>query len=161
MTKRIYLGRIVGSHGFNGLFKINFYNSEYLNFKTFKNKFYIDNIQINLEKKFTKGKLVICKSENLNSKEELSEIIGKELWIDEACLENNNINEYFHKDLIGLKVYNKENFFLGKVIAIHNFGAGDVLELDGDYKFMIKFCELNIKDIDIKNKIIKLSKNYE
>ena len=90
----------------------------------------------------------------------LSDIIGKEIWINESCLEN-NLNEYFHKDLIGSKVYKKKNDFLGKVIAIHNFGAGDVLELDGDYKFMIKFCESNIKDVDVKNKIIKLNKNYE
>ena len=160
MTKRIYLGKIVGSHGFKGLFKVKFYNDEYLSLKKFKNNFFIDNIEINLVKKFTKGQLVICKSEKIQSKDELSDIIGKEIWINESCLEN-NLNEYFHKDLIGSKVYNKENFFLGKVIAIHNFGAGDVLELDGDYKFMIKFCELNIKDIDLKNKIIKLSKNYE
>ena len=161
MTNRIYLGRIVGSHGFKGLFKIKFYNDKYLNIKTFKNRFFIDNFQINLEKKFTKGQLVICKSEKIKSREELSDMIGKEIWINESCLENNNINEYFHKDLIGSKVYNDKNYFLGKVIAIHDFGAGDVLELDGDYKFMIKFCELNIKDVDVKNKVIKLSKNYE
>ena len=160
MTKRIYLGKIVGSHGFKGLFKVKFYNDEYLSLKKFKNKFFIDNVEINLVKKFTKGQLVICKSEKIQSKEELSDIIGKEIWINESCLEN-NLNEYFHKDLIGSKVYKKKNDFLGKVIAIHNFGAGDVLELDGDYKFMIKFCESNIKDVDVKNKIIKLNKNYE
>ena len=160
MTKRIYLGKIVGSHGFKGLFKVKFYNDEYLSLKKFKNNFFIDNIEINLVKKFTKGKLVICKSEKIQSKDELSDIIGKEIWINESCLEN-NLNEYFHKDLIGSKVYKKKNDFLGKVIAIHNFGAGDVLELDGDYKFMIKFCESNIKDVDVKNKIIKLNKNYE
>ena len=160
MTKRIYLGKIVGSHGFKGLFKVKFYNDEYLSLKKFKNNFFIDNIEINLVKKFTKGKLVICKSEKIQSKDELSDIIGKEIWINESCLEN-NLNEYFHKDLIGSKVYKKKNDFLGKVIAIHNFGAGDVLELDGDYKFMIKFCESNIKDVDVKNKIIKLNKNHE
>ena len=160
MTNRIYLGKIVGSHGFKGLFKVKFYNDEYLSLKKFKNNFFIDNIEINLVKKFTKGQLVICKSEKIQSKDELSDIIGKEIWINESCLEN-NLNEYFHKDLIGSKVYKKKNDFLGKVIAIHNFGAGDVLELDGDYKFMIKFCESNIKDVDVKNKIIKLNKNYE
>ena len=160
MTKRIYLGKIVGSHGFKGLFKVKFYNDEYLSLKKFKNNFFIDNIEINLVKKFTKGQLVICKSEKIQSKDELSDIIGKEIWINESCLEN-NLNEYFHKDLIGSKVYKKKNDFLGKVIAIHNFGAGDVLELDGDYKFMIKFCESNIKDVDVKNKIIKLNKNHE
>ena len=39
MTKRIYLGKIVGSHGFKGLLKIKFYNDEYLSLKKFKNNF--------------------------------------------------------------------------------------------------------------------------
>ena len=77
MTKRIYLGKIVGSHGFKGLFKVKFYNDEYLSLKKFKNNFFIDNIEINLVKKFTKGQLVICKSEKIQSKDELSDIIGK------------------------------------------------------------------------------------
>ena len=47
------------------------------------------------------------------------------------------------------------------MIAIHNFGAGDLLELNNNYKYMIRFYDLNESGIDIKNKIIQLSKNYE
>ena len=157
---KIYLGKIVGAHGVKGLFKVEFY-SNFLDLKTYKNKIYVDCVQFNLEKKFTKGKLTICKSENHNSKEKLKSLIGKELWTDEVNLIKDDKNEYFHKDLIGCKVYNKNNKLLGKVSAIHNFGAGDLLELDENYKYMIRLYDLNKDSIDIKSKIIKLSKNYE
>ena len=160
MTKKIYLGKIVGAHGVRGLFKIKFYNSEFSNFYEYKHKFNVGNIKINLEKKFSKGNLTICKSNKINSKNELFDLIGKEVWIDETDLEYNNPNYHYHKDLIGSKVYDKNRNLLGTVIAIHNFGAGDILELDGQFKYMIKFDNSSIKDIDKKNKIIKLSENY-
>ena len=159
--KKIYLGKIVAPHGLRGLFKVEFYNNNFSNIKTYKNKIYIDCLQINLEKKFSKGKLTVCKSEMYNSREDLNSFIGKELWIDEANLEKDEQNSYFHKDLIGCKVYNKNNEFLGKVIAVHNFGAGDLLELGKNYKYMIRFYDLNKKSIDTQGKIIKLNKNYE
>ena len=160
MTKKIYLGKIVGAHGVRGLFKIKFYNKEFSNFYEYKHKLHVDNIKINLEKKFSKGNLTICKSKKINSKNELFDLIGKEVWIDETDLEYNNPNYHYHKDLIGSKVYDKNCNLLGTVIAIHNFGAGDILELDGQFKYMIKFDNSSIKDIDKKNKIIKLSENY-
>ena len=157
MTKRIYLGKIVGPHGIRGLFKINFYNQDSSVFEKYKNKIFVENMKLNLEKKFQKGKLTICKSNKLNSIEELSNLIGKELWTDESNLQSEISDEYFHKDLIGLKVYNIKNNFIGKVIAVHNFGAGDLLELDGTYKYMIKFYDANIKEINTKDKTIKLT----
>ncbi len=160
-NNKIYLGKIVGAHGVKGLFKVEFYNNNFLDLKIYKNKIYVDCLQINLEKKFNKGKLTICKSINYNSKEKLKSLIGKELWTDEANLVKDHKSEYFHKDLIGCKVYNNNNRFLGKVAAIHNFGAGDLLELDENYKYMIRFYDLNKESIDIQSKIIKLSKNYE
>ena len=36
-----------------------------------------------------------------------------------------------------------------------------LLELDENYKYMIRFNDLNKKSIDTKSKIIKLSKNYD
>ncbi|MFN5819012.1 MAG: PRC-barrel domain-containing protein, partial [Novosphingobium sp.] len=37
--------------------------------------------------------------------------------------------EYYHADLLGLPAVSTEDEDLGEVIAIDNFGAGDVLEI--------------------------------
>jgi 16S rRNA processing protein RimM len=38
-------------------------------------------------------------------------------------------DEYYHADLIGLAAQDREGNPLGTVIAVHNFGAGDLLEI--------------------------------
>ncbi len=38
--------------------------------------------------------------------------------------------EYYHVDLIGLPCLSEDGEPLGKVVAIENFGAGDVIEIE-------------------------------
>jgi 16S rRNA processing protein RimM len=38
-------------------------------------------------------------------------------------------DEYYHADLIGLAAVTAGDAPLGRVIAIHNFGAGDIIEI--------------------------------
>ena len=38
-------------------------------------------------------------------------------------------DEYYHADLIGLAAVNGAGDPLGRVVAIHNFGAGDIIEI--------------------------------
>jgi 16S rRNA processing protein RimM len=60
---------------------------------------------------------------------------GAELFVDRAALPDTDKDEFYHADLIGLEVRDSEGRVLGKVSALHNFGASDVLEFvraDGD-----------------------------
>jgi 16S rRNA processing protein RimM len=38
-------------------------------------------------------------------------------------------DEFYHADLIGLDVVDRAGALIGTVIAIHNFGAGDLIEV--------------------------------
>ena len=60
--------------------------------------------------------------------------------------------EFYHSDLIGLAVVNRAGQRLGRVVAIHNFGAGDLLEvrLDASSKTeLLAFTEENVPDVDV------------
>ncbi len=60
---------------------------------------------------------------------------GAELYVERAMLPETDEDEFYHADLIGLEARDSEGRVLGKVAAIHNFGASDVIELmraDGD-----------------------------
>ena len=60
--------------------------------------------------------------------------------------------EFYHADLIGLAVVNKAGEQLGTVLAIHNFGAGDLIEvrLDASGKTeLVPFNERNVPSVDI------------
>ena len=72
----------------------------------------------------------------------------------------NNKNEFFHRDLIGCKVINFNSEDIGNVKAVHNFGAGDLLELDGKYPYMIRFEQVKKENINLKKSIIKVDLKY-
>ena len=54
---------------------------------------------------------------------------GIELYVPREKLPAVDDGEYYHTDLIGLAAVNEAGEPLGRVIAIHNFGAGDIIEI--------------------------------
>lgn len=60
--------------------------------------------------------------------------------------------EYYHSDLIGLAVVDRDGQRLGSVMAVHNFGAGDLLEvrLDASNKTeLLAFNDTNVPRVDV------------
>lgn len=55
---------------------------------------------------------------------------GTELWIPRSQLPPLAEGEYYHSDLIGLAAVASDGEPLGHVVAIDNFGAGDVIEVE-------------------------------
>jgi 16S rRNA processing protein RimM len=54
---------------------------------------------------------------------------GIELYVPREKLPATEDDEYYHADLIGLAAVNAADEPLGRVVAIHNFGAGDIIEI--------------------------------
>lgn len=54
---------------------------------------------------------------------------GIELYVAREKLPATEEDEYYHADLIGLAAITTADEPLGRVIAIHNFGAGDIIEI--------------------------------
>jgi 16S rRNA processing protein RimM len=75
-----------------------------------------------------KGHLVAT-LKGIGTREEAERLNGIELYIARDKLPATDENEYYHADLIGLAAVNAANEPLGRVIAIHNFGAGDIIEI--------------------------------
>jgi 16S rRNA processing protein RimM len=80
------------------------------------------------------GEAVIA-FEGVGDRGQAEALKGAELFVDRAALPDPDEEEFYHADLIGLEVRDSEGRVLGKVTALHNFGASDVLEFaraDGD-----------------------------
>jgi 16S rRNA processing protein RimM len=63
------------------------------------------------------------------TREDAERLNGIELYIAREKLPATDDDEYYHADLIGLAAVNAANEPIGRVIAIHNFGAGDIIEI--------------------------------
>ena len=63
------------------------------------------------------------------TREEAERLNGIELYIAREKLPDTDEGEYYHADLIGLAAVSAANEPIGRVTAIHNFGAGDIIEI--------------------------------
>ena len=67
----------------------------------------------------------------VQTKEQAEALQGLSLFVDRARLPKLPDDEFYHSDLIGLEVRDTGGMALGQVIAVHNHGAGDLLEIGG------------------------------
>ena len=63
------------------------------------------------------------------TKEQADALKGTELFVDRERLPSLPDDEYYYSDLIGLQVRDTGGAVIGQVTAVHNHGAGDLLEI--------------------------------
>jgi 16S rRNA processing protein RimM len=123
--------------GLKGVAKINSFTRPQKNLFSYK-RFYID---ANGEKEeifvsnFSKsGKNSTIKISNINSIEEIEIYKNKDIFIESSELPSLKENEFYWKDLIGKKVKNSNDLFIGVVTEIIETGSNDVLVVTKDKK---------------------------
>ena len=72
---------------------------------------------------------LVATLKGIATREDAERLNGIELYIAREKLPDTDDDEYYHADLIGLAAVNAANEPIGRVIAIHNFGAGDIIEI--------------------------------
>jgi len=74
-----------------------------------------------------------------------------ELYVPRERLPNPDPDEFYHADLIGLAAQDSAGKTVGTVVAVHNFGAGDLLGIApavGD-TVLLPFSKRNVPDVEI------------
>jgi 16S rRNA processing protein RimM len=72
---------------------------------------------------------LVATFKGIATRNDAEKLNGIELYVPRAKLPATDDDEYYHADLIGLAAVNTADEPLGCVIAIHNFGAGDIIEI--------------------------------
>lgn len=146
----INVGKIVNTHGLKGEIRI------ISDFKYKKNVFKKDNIvYINKEKyiinsyRFHKIYDMITLMD-INDIETSEKFKGLNIYINR---DDYKFNGYLDEDLIGLEVYDKDNY-KGVVVEILKTNTNDLLVIDGKRRHMVPNIKEFVKEVDIKNKKI-------
>ena len=72
---------------------------------------------------------LVATLKGIATREDAERLNGIELYIARDKLPATDEDEYYHADLIGLAAVTTADEPLGRVTAIHNFGAGDIIEI--------------------------------
>jgi 16S rRNA processing protein RimM len=96
------------------------------------------------------GEAVIA-FEGIRDRNAAEALKGTELFVSRNALPEADDDEFYHADLIGLEAQDSEGRVIGKISALHNFGAGDVMEIalpDGDH-VLIAFTRETVPTINV------------
>jgi len=97
------------------------------------------------------GFAVLC--EQVQTREQAQTLSGAKLYVYRADMPEPDEDEFYHEDLIGLDVKTTDGKRMGKIVQVHNFGAGDMLEISGTKdipQFYHPFTKINVPKIDVK-----------
>jgi 16S rRNA processing protein RimM len=85
------------------------------------------------------------------TREEAERLNGVELYIARDQLPKTDEDEYYHADLIGLAAVTADDAPIGRVIAIHNFGAGDIIEIAPSHgaTMLLPFTNAVVPTVDL------------
>ena len=72
---------------------------------------------------------LVASLKGVTTRNEAERLNGIELYVARNKLPETEAGEYYHADLIGLAAVSIAGEPLGHIIAIHNFGAGDIIEI--------------------------------
>jgi len=154
MSKRVCLGKIVGTHGVKGLVKVLPFGDDPELLKSIA-PLYIDEMSektLALTFKNFVGKHILASILGVENKED-AEALGKvELWVKRDQLPIlDDEDEFYIEDLTGLKVFDIDKNMLGHIVSVPDYGAGQMLEIKplGGRRFLIPFTKPHVPQVNI------------
>ncbi len=158
MSEELCLGVILGPHGIKGAVRVKSFTEKpesIVEYGTLHDK-RGNSFELQLEGQ-SKGAL-IASIKGMTTRTQAELLKGTELLIKRNLLPSTDDGEYYHADLLGLNVYNREGKKMGVVKAMHNFGAGDIVEVvitETENTVLIPFNNNTVPDIDfVKQEMI-------
>jgi 16S rRNA processing protein RimM len=125
----ICVARIGAAHGVRGQVKLWTFTEDPLAVKRYGPLASKDGVAFEVtQARAAKGHL-IATLKGIATREQAERLNGVELYVARERLPATAADEYYHADLIGLAAVDGAGQPLGRVVAIHNFGAGDIIEI--------------------------------
>ena len=154
MTRSVLLGVVIGAQGIRGEVKVKTFTgdpeaigdygplSDAKAERRFKLKV----------RRVAKGDVVIAAIQGIADRNAAEALKGTELYVSRDALPEAEDGEFYYADLVGLQAVTTEGKSLGKVVAVHNFGAGDMLEVkpEGGASAMVPFTDEAVPEVDLE-----------
>lgn len=153
-ANKIFLGQIGAAHGIKGQVRIATHTQDpeaigsYGPLETDRPGLTITLTKVRLQKN-----VVIAHIKGISDRTAAEQLNGVSLYIDREKLpETEDEDDFYHADLIGLDARLESGVTIGKVSAVPNFGAGDLIEVrdpqSGD-TFLYPFTRAVVPHVDI------------
>ncbi|MCB5424265.1 16S rRNA processing protein RimM [Altererythrobacter sp. CC-YST694] len=144
--KPVTLAAVAGAHGVTGEVRLKLFGESVSALSRFK---LFNDGALTLKKMRDDGKGgAIARFAEIADRTAAERLRGTLLTVPRSALPPLEEGEYYHADLLGLPAISDEGVPLGVVVAVENYGAGDVIEIekpDGK-KFMVPMNEAAVPE---------------
>ena len=107
---------------------------------------------IEIERVRVTPKALIARIRGVTTREAAEALNGTKLYVARAALPEANEGEWYVADLTGLTAVSPDGDALGRVAAVHNFGASDIIEVALDASggtMLVAFTDDTVPEVDI------------
>jgi 16S rRNA processing protein RimM len=109
--------------------------------------------KIEIESVRVTPKALIARVKGVTTREGAEALNHTKLYIARSRLPARGEEEWYHSDLIGLAVIGRDGAPIGTVVALHNFGAGDLIEVKpaaGGPTVLVPFTRDAVPEVDVE-----------
>jgi 16S rRNA processing protein RimM len=148
LLSRIALAAIAGAHGVKGEVRLKLFSDSAENLASYP-KLFVGDVERRLVSIREGGKTAVARFEGIADRSSAEALRGQLVEVDRSALPPLEEGEYYYADLIGLPCVDRAGEAIGQVVAVENFGAGDLLEVErpNGKRSLIPFKE-GIADLD-------------
>jgi 16S rRNA processing protein RimM len=101
---------------------------------------------------------VIAKVAGVDNRDAAEALRGKRLYVPRARLPEPGEDEFYHEDLVGLAAKDGTGRTVGRVLAVLNFGASDILEIETEdgRREMVPFTRDAVPAVDLAARTVEV-----
>jgi 16S rRNA processing protein RimM len=95
---------------------------------------------------------LVARLRGVNDRNAAEKLVNVELYVPRERLPAPEEDEYYHADLIGLAAFTRDGKKFGAVVAVHDFGAGNLIEVrpeGASDTVMLPFTETTVPVVDV------------
>jgi 16S rRNA processing protein RimM len=126
--RRIALAAVAGAHGVKGEVRLKLFSDSAESLSRHK-KLYVGGGERRLLS-LRDGKSPVARFEGVSDRSGAEALRGSLVEVERSQLPPLEEGEYYHADLIGLPCEDRAGSVVGTVVAVENYGAGDLLEVE-------------------------------
>ena len=112
-----------------------------------------------------KGSVLAARLAGVADRSAAEKLKGVELYAEKNRLPAAEDNEWYYDDLVGLLAEGEDSEEIGEVVAVQNYGAGDLLEIrlkDSRQTLLVPFTEAAVPKVDVKaGRIVVIPPEFE
>lgn len=127
--KPVTLAVIVGAHGVTGEVRLKLFGEGVETLKSYKG-FDAAGRVLTLKSVRPGPNGAVARFAEIGDRSAAEALRGIELTVPRSALPPLGEGEYYHADLIGLPCFSSDGEGLGNIVAVENFGAGDIIEVE-------------------------------